>query len=257
MKKLFLPLLAVGLLAGCVDAGHLFTAGTNLYKAGTVSDSDLKEMSKKLRAQQDAQANVAPANSSYTKRLNKLMENLSSVNGTPINYKVYMTPEVNANATQDGSVRVYSGLMDKMNDDELRFVIGHEIGHVAEGHSLNKMRMAYATAAARAGAGAISPTAATISDSQLGSLGEEFMNAQYSQAQESNADAYAMNFLKKNNYNTAAAGSALRKLANEGGGSGGLAAAFFSTHPDSMKRAEKMDQMARGEIPASSTSAGE
>ena len=31
----------------------------------------------------------------------------------------------------DGTIRVYSGLMDLMTDDELLFVIGHEMGHVA------------------------------------------------------------------------------------------------------------------------------
>jgi putative metalloprotease len=30
----------------------------------------------------------------------------------------------------DGTVRVYSGLVGKMTDDEMRCVIGDEIGHV-------------------------------------------------------------------------------------------------------------------------------
>ena len=52
-----------------------------------------------------------------------------------------MTNEMNANARW--LVRVYSGLMDKMNDDELRFVIGHEIGHVALDISKKAMQVAY------------------------------------------------------------------------------------------------------------------
>lgn len=60
----------------------------------------------------------------YAVRLKKIMGNHTSVNGTPLNYKVYITDDINANASADGSVRVYSGLMDLMTDDELRFVLG-------------------------------------------------------------------------------------------------------------------------------------
>lgn len=34
----------------------------------------------------------------------------------------------------DGTIRVNSGLMDVMNDGELRFILGHEMGHVVERH---------------------------------------------------------------------------------------------------------------------------
>lgn len=169
---------------------------------------------------------------------------MKSVNGTPLNYKVYITNDINANASPDGSVRVYSGLMDKMDDDELRFVLGHEIGHVAQGHSLKAMRMAYATEAARQGAGALNPTASALSDTQLAGLAKEFVNAQYSQGQESDADAYGLKFLQDNGYDASAAGRALRKLSD--GSSRGLTEAMFSSHPDPLNRAAKIDSLAGG-----------
>jgi putative metalloprotease len=43
-------------------------------------------------------------------------------------------------ATADGSVRVYSGLMDIMDDNELLAVIGHEIGHVANHDSQDAIK---------------------------------------------------------------------------------------------------------------------
>jgi len=73
----------------------------------------------------------------------------TTVNGKTANYKVYMTKDVNAWAMANGCIRVYSGLMDLMNDDELRGVIGHEIGHVALGHSKSRMQTAYAASAVR------------------------------------------------------------------------------------------------------------
>lgn len=243
MRKLLIT--AVFLcLAGCsatsINPSGMLKAGANAYRAATVDDTELKAMALKMRQQGDAEAQVAPANSKYTQRLNRLMAKLNNVNGVPLNYKVYMKDEINANASPDGSVRVYSGLMDKMNDDELRFVIGHEIGHVALGHSLNAMKLAYATEAARLGASALSPTAAAITNSQLGGIATVYVNAQFSQSQESDADAYGVKFLKDNHYDTAAAGSALRKIAaiSRGGG-------FFDSHPDPAKRVLRADGLAR------------
>lgn len=233
-------------LYGCLNSYNVskgISSGAKLYQAATLSDAEISNMSKQMRQAEDARANVASANSSYAKRLNKITEKLRDVNGVPLNYKVYMTNQINANATPDGSVRVYSGLMDKMNDDELRFVIGHEIGHVALGHSKKAMQVAYAASAARDAAGAVNPAAGVIASSQLGALSEEFLNSQFSQSQESDADAYSMKFLKDNGYNTRAAGDALSKLATPGS-SGGVVNALFSTHPDPLKRAEKMYRLA-------------
>ncbi len=88
------------------------SSGVNLLRAASVSDSEIKDMSRQMRASDDAKATVAAPNSEYAQRLARVTEKLQSVNGVPLNYKVYMTNEMNANATPDGSVRVYSGLMD-------------------------------------------------------------------------------------------------------------------------------------------------
>jgi hypothetical protein len=40
-----------------------------------------------------------------------------------VNYKVYMAKDVNAFAMANGCIRVYSGLMDMMTDNEVEAVI--------------------------------------------------------------------------------------------------------------------------------------
>jgi putative metalloprotease len=62
-----------------------------------------------------------------------------------VNYKVYMAKDVNAFAMANGCIRVYSGLMDMMNDNEVEAVIGHEMGHVALGHVKKGMQVALGT----------------------------------------------------------------------------------------------------------------
>ena len=244
MKKYIAVVLGCWLLAlgaGCVEQVNLDKVGgavADLGAAATVDDEELKEMSRAMRARGDAQAKVAPADSAYAKRLARIMADHTEVNGIPLNYKVYLTSDVNANASADGSVRVYSGLMDLMTDDEIRYVLGHEIGHVAHGDTLKAMRVAYMGSAARKGVGALNPTADALSESMLGDLLEAALNAQFSQSQENAADDYSMQFLKSNGYQTRAAVTALRKLEKLGGKGGGL----LSSHPDSGKRAERMEK---------------
>lgn len=233
-----------GCVAG-VNTGQLVAGGMELGKAVTVSETELVTMSINMRQQGDATSNVAPASSKYTKRLNKLVKKHQSESGKTLNYKVYLTNEVNANATADGSIRVYAGLMDLMTDDELLYVLGHEIGHIVDGDSLDSIRMSYASSGLLKAAGATSSIASTLTSSQLGDLLLATVNAQYSQKQELDADAYALRFMQVNNYNPKAAVTALRKLEKLGGGGG-----LFASHPAPGDRAAKLEAaLATGNLP--------
>lgn len=242
--KRFLALFSgilVLLSAGCVDQINVAkTVGAiaNLGTAVTLSDTDIKSMSKEMRAQGDAKAQVAPSSNKYAKRLAVITRKHVTEKGQPLNFKVYLTREINANATADGSIRVYSGLMDLMTDDELRYVLGHEIGHVMEGHSLSAARLAYTASAARQGAGALNSVADMLASSTLGDILEATVNAQFSQKQESDADMYALEFMKANHYDARAAVTALRKLEKLSSGGGGL----LSSHPAPGERADRMEQ---------------
>ena len=108
--------------------------------------------------------------------------------------------------------------MDQMNDDELRGVIGHEMGHVALGHSKKAMQTAYAVSAARTAAGAASPGVAALTSSQLGDITEKFINAQFSQTQESAADDYSFDLMKQKGMNQKGLVTAFQKLAKLDGG---------------------------------------
>ena len=134
----------------------------------------------------------------------------------PVNYKVYITKDVNAWAMANGCVRVYSGLMDMMNDNEVRGVVGHEMGHVALGHTKKAMQVAYATSAARTVASSAGGVAGALSGSQLGDFSEKLINAQFSQTQESAADDYSFDLQKKKNLDPSGLVTAFNKLATTG-----------------------------------------
>ncbi|MDR1662695.1 MAG: M48 family metallopeptidase [Azoarcus sp.] len=213
------------------------SAATDLYKAATVSDEEVQAITLQVVGEMDKTNQIAPAANKYAKRLLKLTKNLTGEDGLELNFKVYLTKDVNAFATADGSIRVFSGLMDLLTDDELRSVIGHEIGHVKLGHSLAEARAAYLTSAAAKVAG----SEGGLSAKALAELAEKLINAQFSQAQESESDAYSVEFLKRHKYKLAPAESAMRKLANlEGSESGSK---LFGSHPGAKDRADKIHEL--------------
>ncbi|WP_348810571.1 M48 family metalloprotease [Flavobacterium maritimum] len=211
----------------------------------TFSDADAAALSKAAVDKMDAEHIVTGPNDSYTIRLNKVFGKYTTGEGYTLNYKVYKLNEVNAFATADGSVRVYSGLMDIMDDNELLAVIGHEIGHVANHDSRDAVKAAYKKEALIDAAASQSNSIASVTDSQLAKLGSAMIDSKHSRTQEAEADEFSYNFMKKNGYNVNAVSSAFSILAKM---SEGTEASFLekmmSSHPDSKERAELAKQRA-------------
>ena len=129
-------------------------AASGAVKAGralTLSDADMANYVREYVKWMDEHNQVCPEDNPYTIRLRKLTEGLTSVEGIPLNFKVYYVTDVNAFACPDGSIRVFSSLMDVMSDDQLRGVIGHEIGHIAHKDSKKRFRTALLTSALKDG----------------------------------------------------------------------------------------------------------
>lgn len=241
-KSLLLALcLSAGILTGCehMNMGQAFQAGLSVFKAATLSDSEMTALGLRSAQQLDSENKVASTKSSYSKRLKRLTRNLHSYEGRTLNFKVYQKNEVNAFALPNGDIRVYTALMDMMTDDELLFVIGHEIGHVVKQHSKSKARTDLLTTALRqAGAASTNAAIANLSAGQVGEIAHKLVGVQYSQSAEYEADAFGLKVLKEQGRPKAAAVSALRKLASLGS-----AGSIFASHPEPGKRADRIAKM--------------
>ena len=162
MKRLLAFAAGVLMLVSCsetFDATRLLQGGMIAAQAMSLSDEQVQAYVHQYITQLDAQSKVLPETNAYTKRLRALTKGLNSVDGVPLNFKVYQENQVNAFACADGSVRVYTGIMDVMTDNELLGVIGHEIGHVAMKHTKKEMRNSLLTSAALEGIASTSQTA--------------------------------------------------------------------------------------------------
>lgn len=237
-KTAVLVTLIAGSLVGCqgINGDKIASSGMSAYKAATLTDADVKAVANQSCKEMDNQNEIAGKSSKYTKRLNKIAKALGSqINGTPVNYKVYKTRDINAWAMANGCVRVYSGLMDMMSDNEVEGVLGHEMGHVALGHSREKLQTTYSAMAARDAVSATSGIASQLSQSQLGDLAEGVINATFSRSEESEADDFSYDLLKKRKINTQGLASSFDKLATL---DGGTSKSMFDSHPPSAERAQ-------------------
>ncbi|BAP29065.1 peptidase M48 [Chryseobacterium sp. StRB126] len=248
MKKIIICLTFLGAMNSMNAQFNLGKAAgvvTKGAKALTFTNEDAIKLSKESVDWMDKNNPVAGPKDPYTVRLNKLFGKHKSQDGLNLNYKVYKVKDINAFACADGSVRVFSSLMDIMTDNELLAVIGHEIGHVKNQDTKDAMKSAYLKAAALDAASSASGTVATLNDSQIGKMANAFLDASHSKKQESEADTYSYDFMKANKYDVVGSYTAFKKLAllSEGNTQSGFEK-MFNSHPDSEKRAQAIKKRA-------------
>lgn len=229
-----------------MNTGTLMQGGMKVLQAATISDAQIQEYVREYVTYSDKQNNVLPESNAYTQRLRRITKGITQVDGIPLNFKVYQTKDVNAFACADGSVRVYTGLMDLMTDDEILGVIGHEIGHVGLKHTKKQFQQALLTSALKDGIASAGGVAAALSQGQLGALGESLASSSFSRKQESESDSYGYEFLVKNGKNPWAMAMAFEKMqsieskANTSNAVNNL----FSSHPDVATRIKTMSARA-------------
>ena len=239
------------MLASCsslkvVDSNAALNAGSAAVQALTISDAQIKELCSQYMVETDGQNTILPADNSYTQRLERIMSKFHNISELNLNYKVYQSNTVNAFASGDGSIRIYSGLMDVMTDDEVFAVVGHELGHLINKDVRDAYRTAYLIVAARYGIAAVNTTAGALSTGILGDIGQELASNAYSRKQEYEADEKAFQFCIANGVDPYAMYHALNVLIQLNGDSSQKSriAELLSTHPYTEKRAARIKDMA-------------
>ncbi len=236
-KNLAAPVLAAAVLTGCTadggfDSNAAMNVGAGVLQAATLSEESVKQTASLAAQQMDSQSNIPGASNAYSRRLARITQGMNGIDGLNLNFKVYISQEINAFAMADGTVRVYSGLLDAMPDDQVLAVIGHEVGHVKLKHSYRQMQQKLLTDTAFSAAVSVGGTIGELTAGQLGQLGQAAITAQFSQKDELASDKYAVATLRKLGEDPYAMKRAIETLqANYGSGGG-----FLSSHPSNEKR---------------------
>lgn len=235
-KTICLLLLPLG-LAGCDSGGDFdlstaLTLGVGVLQATTLDEKSVSRTAALAAKELDAKSQVAKGDSPQVVRLAKITKGLQGYDNLNLNFKVYLSKEVNAFAMADGTVRVHAGLLEAMPDDQVLAVVGHEIAHVGLKHSYQQMRKALLTDVAFKAVGSLGDTVGELTSSQLGQLGQGAVNARFSQRDELEADAWAVKLLKDQGQDPRAMQRAIETLRDKFGSGGG----FLNSHPANDKR---------------------
>ncbi len=232
MRKLFLSLLC----SLCLCLGFMAPA-----QAGMISLEDEIKMGQATAQQLESQYGVVQ-DEALQARVNRIGQRLAAVCGRDeleFSFKVLNSPEVNALACPGGFVYVFKGLVDYMpSDTELAGVIGHEVGHVAEKHTVHAIEKQMWTSLAL-----ILATKGQSMD--LVSMAQQVIFAGYSRTDERGADKQGFYNTIKAGYNPYSMLLTLYKLddlAKEQGNSG---YGIFASHPDPEARIAKVEKLVK------------
>lgn len=229
-------------LAGPASAqsfGNILNSAKKVAQAASYTDAEMRVFFDQMSADMDAKNPLAGPDDPYGQRLAALSQGLENYDGLDLDIKAYLVEDVNAFAMANGTIRIFAGLMDQFTDDEVRYVIGHEIGHVQREHTKKRMQGALQREAALSVAGTADSKIGAIAGSEIGKFFNDVIGAQHSQKHERQADDYALEFMQDNDFDAQACVTALEKLDGLSGGSGG-GLPWTQTHPSPKSRAKRM-----------------
>lgn len=156
-------------------------------------------------------------------------------------FGVLDSPDFNAFALPGGYVYIYSGLLNRLSEEETAAVLAHEVGHVAARHSVKKMQsvlgynllMGIALVGFGAKNEALAQDIAGVSDVVF-----DLASRGFSREDEFLADELAVRYLHRAGYEPQAVARALEVLLKESG-PGGRVFEILSTHPRMTERIRK------------------
>lgn len=211
------------------------------------TSENINAFGESIVAHADSVYKVAPPDSRYSRRLDSLtadMMKTRALSGRDFNFKVYLSEQVNAFATPDGSVRVFSGLMDILDPGEMRFVLAHEVGHIVKGHSREKLMVAIGLHSLRNLAAQQGSVLEDITAGRAGKIVSRLARAQFSQKEEREADDFALHFMAEQGYDLRKAPSALMALVSHND-SQERKLGLMASHPSPKERARRMRKQLR------------
>lgn len=182
--------------------------------------------------------------SAATIRLQKLTDRIASHwPGRPYPLRVGITdnPEPNAFALPGGTILVTRGLLESAEtENELAFVLGHEIGHFRNRDHLRSLGRQVTVALAIA---VLSGSSVSGSSNVFG-LGQAMAERSFNRDQESAADEFGLRALYAEYGHVQGADDFFGRLPRDDLMSGGQPGRYFATHPISEDRIEALDELA-------------
>ncbi|MDD4953738.1 MAG: M48 family metalloprotease [Candidatus Omnitrophica bacterium] len=220
----------------------LFSGCTTLYNPATgknefiIVDTDTeKSLGKNVVADFRSKSKLDPDNKSQERiaQIGRRVAAVSERKDIDYSFQVLADKELNALTLPGGYVFINRGLVDKLNDDEIAYVLAHEVGHTAARHIAKKLQanMAYQLLAVVAFSSIGRSNAGVAADVARGTNQVyELVSLSYSRQDEFEADRLGVKYSSLAGFSPYASLMALEKIKNNEGPRWKLLQ-YFRTHP--------------------------
>lgn len=225
-----LGLIALSLLS-CATTGP--GGKRSFIMIGTADEVALgRQMAWQVESQQRVLSD--PVLTAYVSQVGGKIVAVSDRSDLPFHFKVLKSDEVNAFALPGGYVYVYSGLMEKLdNEAELAGVLSHEISHVVARHAVKRIQQVYGyqvIASLALGGRAASVTGTILN------AGVSLVVLGYGRANEFEADYDGTYYMEKAGYNPDGMLQLLGEIESLSKHQPGALEKLISTHPPTQER---------------------
>ena len=242
MKKIFILLAVLAVIfSGCITVYNPATEKKECYFINTEEEISIgKALAKRISSQKEIIS--SPKLNKYVRRVGESIARSSDRPSIKYHFYIINESQLNAFSLPGGFIFVNKGLIDKINEDELAFVLGHEIGHVCARHSVKRLQasLGFNILIGIASRNVVrynyQVKRAVEGIYQLISLG-------YSRQDEFLADSLGIKYITKSGYNPYAAVGLFKKLKAEEKGSHPFV--FLKSHPQVEARIAKAKEAIR------------
>jgi len=241
-KTLFVSFFMIMVLLSCDENNHFVIFSIQ-------NDVDLGKQVQQEIASDPVHYKILPQ-SSYPQVYNYLYGMRDAIlNSGEISYKDEFTWELyvleddstlNAFATPGGYIYIYTGLIKYLDHaDDLAGVLGHEMAHADQRHSVRNLQKSYGVEALLAIALGQNPNAL---EQIAGQVAGTLAGLQFSREYETDADTHSVTYLSHTKY--ACNGAALFFIKLNERGDSAQPPEFLSTHPNPDNRIENINKKA-------------
>jgi len=210
----------------------LSDAASDMSKSTTVTDVEMKKIAEEDIAKMDKDNDIVK--DQYHLDLQKVMKKIPLPDGVELDVKVYWSPYLYIFSRSNGAIRVNHGVIEKLNDNELLFVMAHEVGHLLHEDFKKSYRKEHAMYAFEKMLNMGGDSIGGMSNGVLASVTSEMRKSRFQKNEEFSADEFAMKVLKANKVPREAATDALELLQY-------LNAPLLKMHPTGHERVKNIE----------------
>jgi putative metalloprotease len=172
---------------------------SDITRATLISDKEMYEEDVKDITKWDINQTVAKDIDQYYLDLQKIMKRIPLPEDLDVklDVKVYLNPFLYIFSKSNGSVRVNSGIIELLEDNEILFLMAHEIAHIANKDHKGSYRKAHSMYALENAINTSGDSVGGMANGLLESVTSSMRKSEFQKNEEFKADEYAMGVLKK------------------------------------------------------------